>query len=705
MNRFLITATASLLPLLFAACRGQLPEAERSLTPAGGQPTYTSAAAMESTPAPAPASDPGIITPDNGGGLTQLRQLGMGWLVGRPVYSPDGRWLFVPTTTGVYLYDANSNSLGGLLIAWDVRIGGDAFVDVSPDGRTLVAAASALVTGNRLGENVHLIAVEDGHELPGPDLPADFGNGQLLRGAEFSPDGSLLVLDYYGRGPLGVWGVADGRLLYDFQGDSLEFSADSRLMVLQDAENVHLYDLGTGEPVAEWAGERSTFLPGNRLAVESSGSVRVFDLETGRARKAFDGRFAAFSSDGQLVALMSMGQLRIYRVSDGQLLAGMEDDNGYYRDVDEAILRFAPDGQTVAAYTYTAVCCGGYLASLSLWRVADGMLLRREADAASTWWFDFAPDSRSLAVASLATAGAIWNASDGSTLANIGEFLSLPDLAFLPDGHQLAVSSGFRPLLYYQVDSGQLARRQETGNSGPITFSPDGGIGAQSTHLWRVSDGLPLDDLNREIAKSLPSGASVAFSADNQKVAIGGYRRFLIGDLVEQVILLGQDVCSDRVGSLSFSADGMQLALACSDIFDDGEPNVQVWQAVPQGRLLMELETDGYGVGLVAYSPDGRSLAGAGDRVFLWNTSNAQTRLTIAAAGVQDLAFSPDGRILALGLQDGSVELWAVDGPRRVGSLPGTVEYNPVTSLAFSPDGKLLAVGRENGSVRIFGIR
>ena len=660
---------------------------------------------MESTPAPTPMSDSGIITPDNASGLTQLRQLGMGWLNGRPVYSSDGRSLFVPTTTGVYLYDANSNSLGGLLIAWDVRIGGDAFIDISPDGKTLVAAANELVAGNRLGENVHLIAVEDGHELPGPDLPENFGNGQLLRGAEFSPDGSLLALDYYGRGPLGVWRVADGRLLFEFQGDSLEFSTDGQLMVLQDAETVHLYDLGTGEPVAEWPGERSTFLPGNRLAVESSGSVRLFDLDTGRARKAFDGRFAAFSPDGELVAVMSMGQLRIYRVSDGQLLASMEDDYGYYSDVEKAVLRFSPDGKTVAAYTYTTICCGGYLASLSLWRVADGTLLRRAADAASSWWFDFAPNSRSLAVASFATAGAIWNTSDGSTVASIGEFLSFPDLAFLPDGHQLAVSSGFGPLLYYHVDSGQLQRRQETGTSGPITFSPDGGTGARSTYLWRVSDGQTLDDLNREIGKVLPSAASVAFSADNQKVAIGGYRGFLIGDLVEQAILVQQDVCSDRVGSLAFSADGKQVALACSDISDDGEPNVQVWQAVPPGQLLMELETDGYGVGLVVYSPDGRSLAGAGDRVFVWSASDAQTRLTIAAAGVRDLAFSPDGRILALGLLDGSVELWAVDGPRRVGSLPGTVEYNPVTSLAFSPDGILLAVGRENGSVRVFGIR
>jgi WD40 repeat protein len=658
---------------------------------------------MESTPAPAPASDPGIITPDNAGDLTQLRQLGMGWLVGRPVYSPDGRWLFVPTTTGVYLYDANSNSLGGLLIAWDVRIGGDAFIDISPDGKTLVAAANELVAGNRLGENVHLIAVEDGHELPGPDLPADFGDGQLLRGAEFSPDGSLLVLDYYGKGPLGVWGVADGRLLYDFQGDSLEFSADSRLMVLQDAENVHLYDLGTAEPVAEWAGERSTFLPGNRLAVESSGSVRVFDLETGRARKAFDGRYAAFSSDGQLVALMSMGQLRIYRVSDGQLLARMEDDNGYYRDVDEAILRFAPDGQIVAAYTYTTVCCGGYLASLSLWRVADGMLLRREADAASSWWFEFAPDSRTLAVASLATAPEIWNTSDGSTVAGIGEFLSWPDLAFRDD-RLLAVSSGFNPLLYYEIDSGRLDRREETGTSGPIAFSPDGETGARSTHLWRVPDGRILADLNGEIGKVLPSAASVAFSTDNKTVAIGGYREFLIGDLVDQTILAQQTACADRVGSLSFSAGGTQLALACSDVDGDGAPFVQVRQGVPEGQLLVQLETDGHGVGLVAYSPDGRFLAGAGDGAFLWSASDAQSRVTISVAGVQDLAFSPDGRILALGLQDGSVELWAVDGPRRVGSLPGTVEYNPVTSLAFSPDGKLLAVGRENGSVRIFGI-
>lgn len=357
-------------------------------------------------------------------GSAQQRVLDRGESVGRPLYSPDGRWVFVPATSGVYRYDTATYSHGRLMVSWKIDYWQDAYVDVTSDGKTLAAATNLPIPGPFLVGIVHLISVEDGRELSVFDVPLDDSQDEDLEDIRFSPDGTLLALNYHRRGPIVIWSLAEDKLLYEFQGDSLEFSANSRLMTLEDEGHVYLYDLNSGERLRDWPGERSAFLPGNRLAVESNGTVRVFDLNTGEVQLALYGRFAAFSSDGQLAALLSWGQLRIHRVSDGVLLARMEDEHGLYRTADEAILRFAPDGKTIAVYTSQIVCCGGMYTSLSLWRVADGTLLLRNPKGDpmgdTTELFGFAPDGRSFIVTFHGdTAVQIWDTTDGSVLASI----------------------------------------------------------------------------------------------------------------------------------------------------------------------------------------------------------------------------------------------------------------------------------------------
>jgi WD40 repeat protein len=70
------------------------------------------------------------------------------------------------------------------------------------------------------------------------------------------------------------------------------------------------------------------------------------------------------------------------------------------------------------------------------------------------------------------------------------------------------------------------------------------------------------------------------------------------------------------------------------------------------------------------------------------------------------MTFSPDGRILAIGLLDSTVELWDTAIYQKIYSVRVIDSpYSPVYDLDFSPDGKLLAAGFEDGSVRIYGIK
>jgi WD40 repeat protein len=116
----------------------------------------------------------------------------------------------------------------------------------------------------------------------------------------------------------------------------------------------------------------------------------------------------------------------------------------------------------------------------------------------------------------------------------------------------------------------------------------------------------------------------------------------------------------------------------------------------------------------VAFSPDGHLLAAGStdDRIRIWDVQNGTLLHTLSSETMKDvfaLAFSPDGRVLA-SWSDGiaaswtaspsstpyqAVSFWDVTSGRRLSASNGglLVGY----SLAFSPDGRMLAVAALNG--------
>ncbi len=69
-----------------------------------------------------------------------------------------------------------------------------------------------------------------------------------------------------------------------------------------------------------------------------------------------------------------------------------------------------------------------------------------------------------------------------------------------------------------------------------------------------------------------------------------------------------------------------------------------------------------------------------------WNTLTGHTSSVNSVAFTPEVAFSPDGKLLAAGLEDNTVHLWDVASEQEVRTL--TIA---TSSVAFSPDWKLLA--------------
>jgi WD40 repeat protein len=279
-------------------------------------------------------------------------------------------------------------------------------------------------------------------------------------------------------------------------------------------------------------------------------------------------------------------------------------------------------------------------------------------------------------------------------------------LSLSPDGKTLAVAGkgGFVEL--WDLTTGKRQRSLEgfEGTVDCLEYSPDGrliaaaGWRGETVKVWTVETGEVLSTIGTK-----SKVRSIALSPDGQQLAVGyqsatGPELFALKDGQSLRSLSGHGL---SVYDVAFSPDGTKIA-SCSGEWTERKPGrVMIHDAV-DGSKLAQFDDHTHAVRSLAFTPDGSSLCCLSQDGVLkvYEVQGLRESATLKnGLDARPIGSSSDGVRIAVGLQNGNINLWNRERREIERRLKGT---DDLFSLAVSRDGSLLFAADGNEFVQIW---
>jgi WD40 repeat protein len=547
---------------------------------------------------------------------------------------------------------------------------------IGHEGVVTAVAASAdgrfAVTGGRDGK-VRLWDLPARREL----ALLDDGEG-WNRSVAISADGRLVVAANLTKNTATVWEVDSRKKVFTvpLRAADVTISPNGRMIVANIGTELVEYDTATFTQRARFPVGFSlglTYSPdGTLISTTTDNNVVVYRSGDGTKVATLAGHTAqvtatAWNKTGELLASTAQdGTLRLWETKGWAAVRTVSSTNGPLNSV-----AFSPNGRLVVA--------GGVGTGVLAWDPTDGAPRGLFVTGTATFGVAITNDGHTMLSSGADGVVTQW-ALNRSVLGTLHE--AVLAAAFQPGGDLLAMATGNGGIELWNYPAGDLVR-QLTGHTGDVIDVVFSGDGSRLATVGRDGQVILWDsDTGEQLKKLTRAGAeltNVAFSPDGKTIAVGGRTPADgTGDHDELLLLNSTDLSI------------MARRPTRQEPRNQQDPPSEVNN--PTG---------------ISFSPDGRTLAVSltGGKIVLWNLVDPGAASTVVGGHDQiavDVAFSPDGTILASGGSDRVVRLWRVRDGQQVGELGHDAV---VRSVAFSPDGNMLATASQDSIVRLWDLR
>jgi WD40 repeat protein/serine/threonine protein kinase len=575
------------------------------------------------------------------------------------------------------------------------------------------------------------------------------GHAGEVTAVAFSADGSRVASTSWKEAK--VWNAATGKEILELSGQAgwstaVAFSHDGKRLATAGFQTAKVWDAVSGKELLsirahDYLVKGVAFSPdGRRLATASGtpsgagrregGEVKIWDTDTGKELFRFanlphwansvafspDGKYlAAATGDLYVVAPSRPGEVRVWDAANGNEVLTLRGHTFWVTSV-----AFSPDSKRLVS--------GGADRTVRIWEVPTGReLLNLRGHSGWVRGVSFSPQGDRLASVGDDQVVRVWDAATGQeTLVLRGHTHPIRAVAFSPDGRRLASASGdsLKPgeVRVWDLTADHSARtfRDHTAPVTSVAFSPDGKFLASASN--GMSSARPGEAKIREVATGLERLAlaarmfgftAVAFSPDGASVATAGDEGVKLWDAQTGNQLRLFKVFAHPMHGMAFSPDGKRVAAV-------GVSGVMVWDAAT-GQELHNFRGHTINAYGIAFSPDGKRFATSSwggylsrevegvkktekmpNEIKVWDTVTGKELFTLSGGGL-GVAFSPDGKLLASGSQEGTVTIWDVGTGNVLLTLSG--HAGAVPAVAFSRDSRRLATASADHTVKVWDVR
>jgi RNA polymerase sigma factor (sigma-70 family) len=484
----------------------------------------------------------------------------------------------------------------------------------------------------------------------------------VLTGGGDQAGATLKVRDLVAVKDVAEYQLQDGNL------SELQFSPDGKLLAWCSSNDViQLVEIGKDKaprPLAAGGANAATFVisPDGKTIAARRGdqTVQLWDVATGKALGRLGepirrpGGFGIVFSIDAVSASPRQGDLAF--TPDGKTLAGSLGGPSVRQfDLATGNEVALPEAGHRRAVTAVRVTAGGKTAltvaagdGLYAWDLATGKRLSQLPLGSSIGVAVSADGKRAASIAGRAVT--VWDLASGKELKRFEARQGLAAVALSPDGSVIAVREA---------------------DGGVVTLWDAGGL-----LLGTMSDEAP-EGGGDEVQSSENTGvatADLAFSADGRTLAGADLkRRLCLWDVSSRGVRWQVELPPGQI-AVRFALDPSGRTVAVQH--QDG--TVTLYEATTGGKR-----------GKIGQPRPGRPNGGGG---LMLSVGNRQFQPSDPAKPHPDaLAFSPDGRHVALAWGAPVVELWDVFTGKQLGQFPG--HQGGVTCLAFTPDGRRVVSG------------